>query len=66
MRVISKPRGCNCLKGTTVGQGIVPVAQCLAILKRAGFDGFVDVEFEGTEDCATALSEGLAFLRTII
>ncbi len=59
-------RGCNCLKGTTVGQGIVPVAQCLAILKRAGFDGFVDVEFEGTEDCATALSKGLAFLRTMI
>lgn len=59
-------RGCNLLKGTTVGKGIVPVAQCIAILKRAGYDGYVDVEFEGTEDCISALAEGLRFLRSII
>lgn len=59
-------RGCNRLKGTVVGQGSVPVAQCLAILKRAGYDGYVDVEFEGTEDCIKALTEGLAFLKTIV
>lgn len=59
-------RGCNRLKGTVVGKGIVPVAQCLAILKRTGYDGYVDVEFEGAEDCITALAEGLNFLRSIV
>lgn len=59
-------RGCNRLKGTVVGKGVVPVAQCLAILKRAGYDGYVDVEYEGAEDCVEALKEGLKFLRSII
>lgn len=59
-------RGCNRLVGTTVGKGVVPVAQCLAILKKAGYDGYVDVEFEGPEDCVEALEEGLKFLRSII
>ncbi len=59
-------RACNRLKGTTVGQGVVPVAQCIAILKRAGFDGYVDVEYEGSDDCIKGLAEGLKFLRSII
>lgn len=59
-------RGANRLKGATIGHGVVPIAQCLAILKKAGYDGFVDVEFEGESDCIEALAESLATLRAYI
>ncbi len=59
-------RGCNYLKGVPVGKGDVPVAQCIAILKRAGFDGNVDIEYEGAEDCVKGIAEGLSFLKSII
>ena len=55
--------GGNHLKGTMLGHGIVPLESCAAILKRSGYDGWVSLEFEGTEDCLTAISEGLAFLK---
>ncbi len=55
--------GRNFLRGTVVGHGIVPVAQCLDILKNAGYDGWVSVEFEGPEDTLTALSWGLQYLK---
>lgn len=59
-------RGCNRLLGATAGHGVVPIAQCLAILKRAGYDGYVDVEFEGQQDCVTALSETVTTLSKFI
>lgn len=59
-------RGCNQLKGCVAGQGDIPVAQCLAILKKAGFDGYVDLEYEGSDDCMEGIAEGLSFLRTIL
>ena len=59
-------RGCNYLKGVSVGSGDVPVKQCVEILKRAGFDGILDIEYEGAEDCIEGLEKGLAFLRGII
>ena len=58
-------RGCNKLQGTVLGHGVVPIAQCLAILRRAGYDGFVDIEFEGREDCVEAVKEGLQFLKSL-
>ncbi|PWM39871.1 MAG: sugar phosphate isomerase/epimerase [Clostridiales bacterium] len=61
-----KTRGGNRLKGVTLGSGCVPVAQCLAILKQAGFNGYVDLEFEGKEDCLKALAEGLAFIQSVL
>lgn len=58
-------RGCNWLKGVAVGDGDVPVAQCIAILKRAGFDGYVDLEYEGAEDCIEGCAKGLKYLRSL-
>ncbi len=58
-----KSRGANYLRGTIVGHGSVPVKQCLAVLKRAGYDGYVSIEFEGMEDCETALRIGIANLK---
>ena len=59
-------RGGNYLKGTIIGHGDVPVKQCLKILKRAGYDGFVSLEFEGMEENIEALQIGLANLRRFI
>ena len=59
-------RGGNRLCGAIVGEGIVPVKECLQLLKRAGYDGYVSVEFEGPEDCIDALNKGLANLRKIL
>ena len=58
--------GGNYLRGTIVGHGIVPVRQCVNILKRAGYDSWLSLEFEGAEDNIPALQNGLAFLRTCV
>lgn len=58
-------RGGNYLRGTVVGHGVVPVRACLHILKKAGYDGWLSVEFEGAEETVPALEQGLAYLRQI-
>ncbi len=53
-----KTRGGNYLKGTIVGHGDVPVAQCLAILKANGYNGYLGIEFEGMENPLDAIAIG--------
>ena len=59
-------RGANCIGGCVIGEGVVPVKQCLTILKRAGYDGFVSVEYEGIEDCVAGIARGFANLKRFI
>lgn len=59
-------RGGNWFRGAIIGQGSVKVKQCLRVLKRAGYDGYVSIEFEGVEDCIHGISTGLANLRRYI
>ncbi len=59
-------RGGNYIKGTTVGDGVVPVEKCLRILKAAGFDGNVALEYEGTEEAIGCIAAGYAAIRTIV
>ena len=56
-------RGGNYLRGTIIGHGVVPVMQCLRVLKNNGFDGYVSVEFEGIEDCMLGIRIGLDNLK---
>ncbi len=56
-------RAGNYLRGTVIGHGNVPVKQCLSILKSAGYDGTVAIEFEGMEDPVDAVRIGLANLK---
>ena len=49
-------RGCNYLRGVAVGMGDIPVKQCIAILKRAGYDGYLSIEYEGYEDCIEGIT----------
>ncbi|MDR2687730.1 MAG: sugar phosphate isomerase/epimerase [Oscillospiraceae bacterium] len=61
-----RSRGGNYLRGAIVGHGSVPVRQCLANLRRAGYGGYVSIEFEGMEDCVEALRIGRENLETYI
>lgn len=59
-------RGAGWLRATAIGHGSVPVERCLKILKRAGYDGWVSLEYEGKEDCLWGIAEGLKNLRAYL
>lgn len=59
-------RGCRYFKGAVLGEGDVDVKRCIEILKRAGYDGYISIEFEGSEDCIYGISRGLEYLKKII
>jgi sugar phosphate isomerase/epimerase len=61
-----RTRARNYLKGTYVGGGDAKVEQCIDILKAAGFDGYVDIEYEGQEDCIEGITKGYEFLKSIV
>ena len=58
-----RTRAGNYLRGTVIGHGNVPVKQCLHILKAAGYDDTIAIEFEGMEPALTAIRVGLANLK---
>lgn len=58
-------RGGNYLRGTIVGHGEVPVDQCLRILRQAGYDGVVSIEFEGIEEPLSAIRQSLDNLKRL-
>ena len=59
-------RACNKLRGAVLGCGIVPVKQCIAIMKKHGYKGDIALEFEGKEDCIYGVTVGLKVLRKYI
>lgn len=59
-------RALNKLKGTAVGFGDARARQSLEIIKKSGYDGFVDVEYEGDSDCIQGLKDSLAFLKKVL
>lgn len=58
-----KTRGGNYLRGAVLGHGNVPVYQVLNIVKDAGYNGYITLEFEGHEDAVTACKWGLNTLK---
>ena len=59
-------RAGNYLRAAIIGHGDVPVRQCISILKGAGYDGPISIEFEGMEDTLKGIGIGLANLRRYI
>ncbi|MBP9989171.1 MAG: sugar phosphate isomerase/epimerase [Ruminococcus sp.] len=59
-------RGGNHLCGSVLGDGVVPVKECLDIIKDNGYDGWITLEYEGQESPATAVPKGLEFLKSIL
>jgi sugar phosphate isomerase/epimerase len=58
-----RSRAGNYLRGAIIGHGVVPVGQCLDILKRVGYDGVVSIEFEGIEAPEVGIPYGLENLK---
>jgi sugar phosphate isomerase/epimerase len=56
-------RAGNYLRGAIVGHGDVPVTQCLRLLKKAGYDGVLSLEFEGMEEPLQGIALGLENLK---
>ena len=59
-------RGCNKLMGCAIGDGNIPIAQCISILKKAKYDGYISIEFEGNGDCISEIAKGLARIREYV
>ena len=58
-----RTRGGNYLRGAIVGHGEVPLASCLHVLSRHGYDGVLSIEFEGLEHPVDGVRIGLDNLR---
>ncbi len=56
----------NYLRGTVIGHGIVPIENCISILKKQNYNGVISIEFEGFEDTEFALKSGLSYLKKFI
>ncbi|MDP4133078.1 MAG: sugar phosphate isomerase/epimerase [Bacillota bacterium] len=59
-------RAGNWLRCTIIGQGSVPIKQCIRALKQAGYDGYLSIEFEGVEDCIYGITTGYKNLTRYI
>jgi len=56
-------RSGNYLRGAIIGHGDAKVSQSIGILKRAGYTGYVSIEFEGIEDNLLGIRLGLENLK---
>ena len=61
----SQPRGVK-LQACVVGDGTVDHGKCLEALRDAGYDGFVAIEYEGTEDEKTGVPRSVEFTRRVM
>ena len=59
-------RGGNYFKGAIIGEGVIPIKSCLKALKKAGYDGYLSIEYEGSEDCLKGISKGLKNLQRFL
>ncbi len=59
-------RAGNYLRGAVIGHGEVPIVQCLRVMKAAGYDGVLSIEFEGIEDPIKGIGIGLENLRRYV
>lgn len=59
-------RGGNYWRGAIIGNGDVPLIQCIRILKQIGYDGVLSIEFEGMEDVLTGIRIGHDNLRRLV
>lgn len=59
-------RGGNYFCGCVIGEGDCKVRKSVRAIKRTGYDGYIAVEFEGEEDCMTAIARGRQHLKEMI
>jgi inosose dehydratase len=51
------------LRGAIVGHGAIDVPRQLRLIKKAGYDGYLSLEFEGMEEPMHGIRLGLEYLR---
>jgi len=54
------------LESCIVGQGDVDLRQCLEVLKKAGYDGFIALEYEGSEDERIGVPQSVDFMNRVM
>lgn len=54
------------LEATVVGEGEVDHAGCLMLLKAAGYDGYVALEYEAAEDETSGIEKSLRHVRKVL
>lgn len=59
-------RAGNYVRGTVFGQGNIPTLQCLRIIKKSGYDGYISLEFEGMEEPLQSIEIGLENMKRYI
>ena len=59
-------RGGNFLRGSIIGHGDVPVVQCINIIRKAGYNGNISIEFEGMEDPLLGIAVGFENLKAYL
>jgi sugar phosphate isomerase/epimerase len=52
--------------GTAIGEGDVALSDCVAELKSAGFDGWINIEYEGEEDPLTTMPRSITRAKQLI
>lgn len=52
--------------GACVGEGLVELGRCIDLLKGAGFDGWLSVEYEGIEDPMAAVPRSIENARRFL
>lgn len=55
----------NYLRGAIVGQGDIDMWEVMRVIKHAGYDGYISIEFEGHEACTYGTKAGLDNARRI-
>jgi len=54
------------LRGAIAGHGVLDLPAQLKLLKKAGYDGYLSLEFEGMEEPTKAIRLGLDYLRGVL
>lgn len=52
--------------GTVIGEGAVDLARCVSALQYTGFDGWLNLEYEGIEDPMTGVPKSINNARTFL
>ncbi len=56
----------NHLCGSVLGDGVVPVKECVDVIKSSGYDGWITLEYEGKETPLTGVPKGFTYLKSIL
>ena len=55
-----------CLRGAIAGHGVLDLPAQIKLLKKAGYNGYLSLEFEGVEEPTRGIMLGVDYLKTII